>query len=413
MTEHPLRLVRENLEAVKQEKTKHPLGSLDSTKYAKHLVLFRAKPSMLDGLIRLASPHIPGMANSQTVRKVLMHNPDCVWVVARRRKFDPSAPVGEGFIAMLPLTAKGLYRLATKTIDGSDPDLNLISKPGERPAGIYIWGTYAPGSLVGGVSLFMNEMNAAPYDGVNLYTRPNTEDGFRFNEALGLKRGPTICGIFAPHLYEFARSPHKKPLYDTYRSGASPDGLSVSVARSFDDLMRVVSIRSAVYMAEQECPYNEEYDGNDLSGTHLLGYVGDEPAGCIRIRYFAEFAKIERLAVLKQFRNTRLSIQLARASIELARMKGYRRLYTHVQRHMINFNARFGFKVLENRRKLVFSDFDYVEMVAQVEPHPDAITLGADPYKVIRPEGRWHVPGILEASATRGASEPSTGKRWQ
>ena len=80
---------------------------------------------------------------------------------------------------------------------------------------------------------------------------------------------------------------------------------------------------------------------------------------------------------------------------------------------MINFNARFGFKVLENGQKLVFSDFDYVEMVAQVEPHPDAITLGADPYKVIRPEGRWHVPGILEASAVRGASEPSIGKRWQ
>ena len=189
-----------------------------------------------------------------------------------------------------------------------------------------------PASLAGGVSLFMNEIAATPYDGVNLYTRPNTEDGFRFNEALGLKRGPTICGIYAPHLYEFARTPRKRPPYDTYRSGVSPDGLSVSVARSFDDLMRVVSIRSAVYMAEQECPYDEEYDGNDISGTHLLGYVGDEPAGCIRIRYFAEFAKIERLAVLKQFRNTRLSIPIARASIELARMKGYRQLYTHVQR---------------------------------------------------------------------------------
>lgn len=413
MTEHPLQLVRENPKTVKQESPRHPLGSLDSARYAKHLVLFRARPAMLENLIRLAGPHIPGMASCSTVRKVLTHNPDCVWAIARRRKFDPAAPVGEGFIAMLPLTAKGLYRLASKIFDGADPDLTLVTRPGEKPAGIYIWGTYAPRALVGGVSLFMNELAAPPYDYVNLYTRPNTQDGFRFNEALGLKRGPTISGIFAPHLYEFVRVSRQAPLYDTYRSGASPEGLSVSVARSFDDLMRVVSIRSAVYMAEQECPYDEEYDGNDMSGTHLLGYVGDEPAGCIRIRYFADFAKIERLAVRKEFRNTRLSIQLARASIELARMKGYRVLYSHVQRHMINFNARFGFRVLENRRKLVFSDFDYVEMVAHVEPHPNAITLGADPYKVIRPEGRWHVPGILEASSMRGASEPSLGKRWQ
>ena len=69
---------------------------------------------------------------------------------------------------------------------------------------------------------------------------------------------------------------------------------------------------------------------------------------------------------------------------------------------MINFNARFGFKVLpEAGPQFVFSDFDYVEMVAHVQPHPDAITLGAIPYKVIRPEGRWHVPGILDASAAR------------
>jgi predicted GNAT family N-acyltransferase len=413
MTEHPLRLVRKNPETVKREKAKHLLSELDSSKYAKHLVLFRADISMLEHLVGLAKPHIPGMAGADIVRKVLLQNPDCVWAVARKRVFNPAAPVGEGFFAMLPLTSKGLYHLAAKSFDGADPDLGLITKPGEKPAGLYMWGTYAPGTLAGGISLFMNEIAAEPYGGVNLYSRPNTVEGVRYNEALGLKRGPTISGIFAPHLYEFARASHKKPLYDTYRSGASPDGLSVSVARSFDDLMRVVSIRSAVYMAEQECPYDEEYDGNDLSGTHLLGYVGDEPAGCIRIRYFAEFAKIERLAVLKQFRNTRLSIQLARASIELARMKGYRRLYSHVQKHMINFNTRFGFRVLENRRKLVFSDFDYVEMVAQVEPHPDAITLGTDPYKVIRPEGRWHVPGILEASVVRGASEPSIGKRWQ
>ena len=118
------------------------------------------------------------------------HNPDCVWVVARKRRFNPAAPVGEGFIAMLPLNAKGLHRLATKTFDGADPDLSLIAKAGERPAGLYMWATYAPGLLAGGISLFMNEIAAAPYDGVNLYSRPNTPEGVRYNEALGLKKSP-------------------------------------------------------------------------------------------------------------------------------------------------------------------------------------------------------------------------------
>jgi len=29
--------------------------------------------------------------------------------------------------------------------------------------------------------------------------------------------------------------------------------------------------------------------------------------------------------------------------------------------------------------------------------------MSADPYVIIRPEGRWHVPGILERSVTRAA----------
>jgi predicted GNAT family N-acyltransferase len=320
-------------------------------------------------------------------------------------------PIGEGFIAMLPLTAKGLHRLAIREFNGSNPDLTLIAGPNERPAGIYVWGVYAPGSLASAMSLFFKELTSPSYDGINLYSRPNTPEGVRYNDALGFKKGPIIGGIVAPHLYEFARARPRSPIYDTFREGESLDGLSVAVARSFNDLMRVVAVRSAVYIGEQQCPYDEEYDGNDMSGTHLLGFVGSEPAGCVRIRFFADFAKIERLAVRKEFRHTRLALQLARASIELARMKGYRVLYSHVQKHMINFNARFGFKLLEGRPEFVFSDFDYVEMVAHVEAHPDAVTLGANPYKVIRPEGRWHIPGILEASAAREVTRPSMGSR--
>ena len=70
----------------------------------------------------------------------------------------------------------------------------MVTKPGERPAGLYMWATYAPGILAGGISLFMDEIAAAPYDGVNLYSRPNTPEGIRYNAALGLTKSPTIGG---------------------------------------------------------------------------------------------------------------------------------------------------------------------------------------------------------------------------
>ena len=92
-------------------------------------------------------------------------------------------------------------------------------------------------------------------------------------------------------------------------------------------------------------------------------------------------------------------------------MKGYRRLYGHSQKRLVNFWSRFGFRPIEGAKEFVFSDFDYVEIVAEIERDPEAITIGVDPYVMIRPEGRWHVPGVLERSASREATRPSVEAR--
>jgi predicted GNAT family N-acyltransferase len=191
------------------------------------------------------------------------------------------------------------------------------------------------------------------------------------------------------------------PLYDRYHAGANQPGIAVTIARTLEDLMRATSIRSAVYISEQKCPYDEEFDGNDFSASHLLGYVGNEPVGCLRIRYFADFAKVERLAVRREFRSLGVGSHLVRAAIQLCQMKGYQRIYAHSQKRLLDFWSQFDFERLEGGREFVFSDFDYVEVVLKSERHPKAISLGIDPYVMIRPEGRWHLPGVLERSAIR------------
>ena len=410
MTEHPLGLIRSR-ELMEVQRPRRLLTELNSDRYSKHLVVFRPNEKAVDDLVEKARAAIPGLTDTSVVHRVLKHNPDCMIAIARKRKFNPDVPFGDGFFAFLPLNKMGLLQLATNTLDTRNPDLSLITRPDETPAGIYVWATYAPGSIAAGVALVMEKVEVAPYAGVNLYSRPNTPEGFRFNENLGWKKGAKIGPIFAPHLYTYPRSPVAPPLYDSYCRDAGENSVSVTVARTFEDLMRVSSLRSAVYIGEQECPYEEEFDGNDLAATHLIGYIGNEPAACLRIRFFAEFAKLERLAVRKEFRNTRLSFQIVRAAIRLCQMKGYRRLYGHSQKRLVNFWGRFGFRPLEGAKEFVFSDFDYVELVADVEKDPNSIAIGADPYVIIRPEGRWHVPGILERSAARRVTRPSVEER--
>jgi len=302
-----------------------------------------------------------------------------------------------------------LQLLALDALNTSNPDTRFIAGPHERPAGIYMWGVFAPGPLAACMALFMGRIASPQYAGVNLYSRPNTEVGRRFNAALGAVEKAKVGAVVAPHLWVFKRTP-ETPIYDSYSPDAGPKELGVTVARTFEDLMRVVSIRGAVYIGQQECPYGEEFDGNDLSATHLLGYVGREPVGCVRLRFFADFAKMERVAVRNEFRHSHIVMHLARAAFRLCQKKGYTRMYAHSQKRLLKFWSRFGFRILEGGKNFVFSDFDYVEIAADIPRDPDRIAIGADPYILIRPEGRWHVPGILEDSASRPVTRPSVDK---
>lgn len=170
--------------------------------------------------------------------------------------------------------------------------------------------------------------------------------------------------------------------------------------------MHVIAVRAAVFMAEQSCPFNEEFDGNDFAATHLVAYRDGEAVACIRVRCFAEFAKLERLAVRHEYRHTRAGFQLVKAAIELARMKGYSRIYGHAQERLVRFWSHFGAIPRPDRPSFKFSDFRYIEMLLVTTPLPGYISLDDDAYKLLRPEGQWHCEGVLEKSTKRAATAP-------
>ncbi len=197
------------------------------------------------------------------------------------------------------------------------------------------------------------------------------------------------------------------PLVSTPLDGAVPDQV-VRVARTLDDLMQVVALRSLVYMGEQNCPYREEFDGNDFAGsTHLLLHIGGEPAGVVRVRWFADFAKVERVSVRREHRGGDAVLVLVRAAFDLARRKGYRKILGHAQvRLAAHWERHFEAHPRLHRDRFAFSDHEYVEVEVDLEPDPDAIGMDTDPMILLRPEGAWDRPGVLDASAGRQPTNP-------
>jgi predicted GNAT family N-acyltransferase len=169
-----------------------------------------------------------------------------------------------------------------------------------------------------------------------------------------------------------------------------------------------MSIRSVVYMGEQFCPYEEEFDGNDIAGaTHLIARIGNQPVGVVRLRWFCDFAKLERLTVMPHCRGGTVPRALLDAAFELAAKKGYRRIMGHTQVRLAPVLMRLGkVKVRTGRKRFTFSDHEYVETIRELTPPDDAVTIDSDPLVVLRPEGAWDRPGVLDRSMCRPATNP-------
>ncbi len=321
-------------------------------------------------------------------------NPDALWVIEHRLGED-DAPAIAGYYGFLPLTEAGFEALRSDTLNRPDPPLELIAPAGERPAAMYVWAVVAHG-LTRLVTPLFNEAIGGPYLEVPFYTLSVTQKGVN----AARKRGFVPLDAKIGDRGHLARLPMRGP-----RETIEPR-LDAIVASNAEHMNMVSFIRGATFGAEQNCPYREEYDDNDYCAGHILGFVDDEPAAVLRIRYFGDFAKLERLAVLTRFRRTKIKYTVMNLAVELCRRKGFRKLYGQSQERVVGFYEKFGFKAMRKNVPLVFSDHNYVEIEADLETHADPITIQSDPYVIIRPEGRWDRPGILDRSAVRPATNP-------
>ena len=384
------------------------------TNLSQRLVAFNATFQDIETLLPRARRAMGGGAPNEVIHRVARHNPDSVWAIARRDRYANGEAVAEGFVALLMLTEEGADQLLSGELDTINPPLHLLTRQNEKPAAIYCWGMYAPGAIAGGVSLVVEKASTPLYRDAPILVRTVTIEGLRMAQTVGFRPGAKFRGKTSPNFHMYPRGPSVKEtraIYDDFLDLESDQDVSITVVRSIEDFMRAVAVRSATFVAEQDCPYEEEFDGNDFSASHLLAYVGKEPVGCLRIRYFAGFAKLERLAVRHEYRSRHIGTRLMKAGVEFCRAKGYRRIYGRAQKDLLNYYVNMGWKQLEGSSEFFFSDYAYIEIVIDTDPSPNAIALGVDPYVLMRPEGRWDRPGVLDRSAQRGSGQVAAGNR--
>ena len=109
-----------------------------------------------------------------------------------------------------------------------------------------------------------------------------------------------------------------------------------------DNLDKVFAIRRKVFVEEQECPPELEWEHEDES-VHFLATVNGIPSGACRWRETDKGYKLERFAVLKEFRGQGVGQALVKTVLsDLPTSAKY--VYLHAQLSAIGLYEKFGFK---------------------------------------------------------------------
>lgn len=135
--------------------------------------------------------------------------------------------------------------------------------------------------------------------------------------------------------------------------------MEISPVRTDSDWEAARAIRQRVFVEEQACPPEEEWDEWDAPearGTachHLLGTEGGAPVAVARwrpVRFGGEpAAKLERFAVLPEARGRGLGRAMIAAAIREAEAAGFATLVLHAQAHLEALYGSFGFERVGER----------------------------------------------------------------
>ena len=347
------------------------------------------------------------LADEQAIKSVLRSNPEAIRIIEDKRNATE-----KGLFCYLPLNELGAMAIVSGAFSGASPSPEHLSQAGETPVAIYIWLIYAPGQLVLSIGAIGELVAELAPRGCPFFSRAVTSHAERLNRTLGFIPARDIYPG-APE-WLLASLPEREMNGRVSTTGRSE--IEVRSVRTLDELARVYAVRTAVYMAEQLCRHDEEFDGNDLCATHLLGLVDGDAAGCARLRWFGDFAKLERVAVRPEYRRTRLAYKLARAALDHCRFKGFTRVYGHSRADLVPFWKIFGFRPIKGRPAFSFANVEYREIVVDLDPAENAIRFGSHPMVTIRQEGRWDKLGPLELSnidaSTETAGNIDSKTRW-
>ena len=117
--------------------------------------------------------------------------------------------------------------------------------------------------------------------------------------------------------------------------------VNVKIVETYDEKEFVISIRRIVFIQELNIPEHMEIDNNEDLATYVLAKVEGKNVGTARWRETNSGIKLERFAVLNQYRS--YGVGTAMTKFILKQLDQSKLIYLNAQESAISFYQKLGF----------------------------------------------------------------------
>ncbi|MCM1981863.1 GNAT family N-acetyltransferase [Lyngbya confervoides] len=120
--------------------------------------------------------------------------------------------------------------------------------------------------------------------------------------------------------------------------------LTIKTCLFVAEAQSISGIRHRVFGQEQGIDPALDWDGKDSEAVHVLASLDRQPVGVARLREIGpRRLKLERLAVLPDYRQQGIGSELVYTAIAYGRQQGYVEIVLHAQSPTVPFYDRLGF----------------------------------------------------------------------
>jgi predicted GNAT family N-acyltransferase len=130
--------------------------------------------------------------------------------------------------------------------------------------------------------------------------------------------------------------------------------------RTEAELDAALALRHEVFCVEQGVPANEERDGRDRSGLHLIAVHGDEVVATCRLVFVGTTVQYSRLAVKQSFRRRGVASALLAETDAVSRAHGANRIVLHAQTYARALYDQAGY--VPRGREFVEANIEHIAM---------------------------------------------------